>query len=172
MVNRIYSGGALLLTSLLLTTCCGCYTGIMAVGAYDEAKKEIRETHADITVRGKVVDEEGHRLTWPDDPKYPLTGTVVMIGWRDTVRFQMESERAGRGTEIVTDAREAGPDFLIGLSNVQKAMIVVVMDGYDPGTLDVVVPRAVESKAAPLAIQNAVVVMRRRAVATATQPSR
>jgi hypothetical protein len=138
-----------------LFTSFGCLTYIYAQGYYDDRKEEIRNTHAAITVRGRVVDEAGRKL-----PPRSGSGIVTITGLRDSVRFQMESEGRGNSTELVCNADSFGDTFSVHLDNVREATIVFTQIGYRPAMLRVEVrPGTKDKPVQPVVINDAVIVM-------------
>jgi len=152
----IFTTGLILLAWL---TSSGCFTLLLATAVYSDGKKAIHQTHTDITIRGRIVGQDG----LPLKGKYgPPNGYCIIFGERKEIHFQMESERAGESAQIISNADECNTRFYATISNVLWAKLIFIVDGYEPATFTIDVPESKDDSSAPkpIYIPDAVMVLR------------
>jgi hypothetical protein len=152
----------------------GCYGPIDTIkllstlSEYQGQLDEIKQTHADVTLRGHVVGEDGRPLPirWSllAPPGEPDHGTVLAVGYRKQAKWGESDDYDNR-----FDLTGFGKDcrFEIKIPYVYEVTAVCLVDGYDPASVDIVVPRSSTGKPPPFIVEKTIV-MRRKS--STTQP--
>jgi hypothetical protein len=166
----------LIVTSLAGFTLVGCYAPFMAPArhAYEDAnlyastKDLILHTHTDITVHGHLVDVSGkplHGLNYfsVEDPGFGSANVLVVVGWREHAHLGGDPEATQHPCLVET----VEYNFDIQMTNVEKLTLFVFKAGYEPATVDVLVPRSPTGKPPPITVDKTLVMRR---MVSSTQP--
>ena len=164
------------LVALASLTLFGCYSPLMAPArqAYEDynlyvsTKSDILHTHTDITVHGHLVDEAGNALHGidyysVDDPGFGTATVLVAIGWREHAHFGGDPEATQHPCTVDT----VGYNFDVEMANIQKLTLFILKAGYEPASLDVIVPRSSDGKPPPVTVDKTIVMHRK---ASSTRP--
>ncbi len=164
MITRLHQIAAL----VFVVSSIGCYgpgqpflNALNAISEFNAEKADIEQTHTDIAVHGHVVDEAGKPLLGlnyytKEDPGFGPAMVLVAIGWREHAQLGGDQDV----TEHLCSVDTISYNFDTQMSNIEKLTLIILKPGYEPASVDVIVPRAPNGKPPPISVDKTIVMHR------------
>jgi hypothetical protein len=132
---------------------------LSTLSEYQGESLEIKQTHTDVTLHGRVVGEDGKPLAiggWLKDE--PQWGTVLAVGYRKHARWGENHDYEHR-FDLVGFGKDCR--FEIKLPYVFQVTAVCLLEGYEPASVEVVVPRSSNGRPPPFIVEKTIVMHRK-----------